>query len=119
VNCRRVSVCIERHVPKSNDGKKGDSAHSYGVKCFCRTLGPKNGRLHKFTGKFLDRFCWFLPWITFQFLRRTRYVPPKRRALYELHGFTTQNTQPFLSCTSWYLTYEFSSNANILCGTQL
>jgi hypothetical protein len=41
-------------------------------------------------------FCWFcadltpLPW------RWRRYVPPKRRALAELHGITTQNAVRFI-----------------------
>jgi hypothetical protein len=34
-------------------------------------------------------FCRFLTWLTFQ-LSRWRYVLPKRQALSELHGVTTQ-----------------------------
>jgi hypothetical protein len=43
-----------------------------------------------------DKFCFvllpFLAWLTLRPWRWRWYVPPKRRALYELHGVRTQKT---------------------------
>lgn len=44
------------------------------------------------TGK---RWC-FLAWLTFQPWRRSRHVPPQRRAISELHGITAHGTSLFI-----------------------
>jgi hypothetical protein len=49
------------------------------------------GLLFESEGHLVACFCWFLPWLT--------HVPPKRRALCELHGVTTPKTVLFNSST--------------------
>jgi hypothetical protein len=63
----------------------------------CVATSCSSEKPRRFGGKRIASACfrWFLAWLTLPPWRWRRYVPPKRRALCELNGVTSQKTSLF------------------------